>query len=156
MGPRASWSRPTSSRRAAIGRTVATALSCARPVKRGRRGEGATMPDEQDDRYQEAKRRVEAKKGFYVHAFFFVVLNAIFLAAVGWDFLWATVFWGLGLVLHGASVFFSGSDWMKRWEHRAIPKELDRQSGSSPSGPAPPRPPDATQPNPTTAAKNPT
>src|SRR5262249_56618423 len=128
MGPRASWSRPTSSRRAAIGRTLATALSCAGPVKWGRRGEGATMPDEQDDRYQEAKRRVEAKKGFYVHAVFFVVLNAIFLAALRRDFLWATVFWGLGLVLHRASVFFSGGDWMKRWEHRPIPKGLDRPS----------------------------
>ena len=114
------------------------------------------MADEQDDRYQEAKRRVEAKKGFYVHAFFFVVLNAIFLAVVGWDFLWATVFWGLGLVLHGASVFFSGSDWVKRWEHRAIQKELGRQSGSPSGGNTPPPPPDTTQPNPTTAAKNPT
>jgi hypothetical protein len=114
------------------------------------------MADEQADQYQEAKRRVEAKKGFYVHAFFFVVLNVIFLAAVGWDFLWATVFWGLGLVLHGASVFFSGSDWVKRWEHRAIQKEIDRQSGSSSGGNTTPPPPDTTQPNPTTAAKNPT
>jgi 2TM domain len=126
------------------------------------------MADEQDDQYREAKRRVEAKKGFYVHAFFFVVLNAIFLAVVGWDFLWATVFWGLGLVLHGASVFFSGSDWVKRWEHRAIEKELDRQrggsasSGSTPPPPPPPPPPgeDATQPGatppPASAAKKPT
>jgi hypothetical protein len=119
------------------------------------------MADEQDERYQEAKRRVEAKKGFYVHAFFFVVLNAIFLAAVGWDFLWATVFWGLGLVLHGASVFFSGSDWVKRWEHRAIQKEIDRHRGESSSSgnPAPqPPPPDTTQPNPTrtAAAEKPT
>ena len=113
------------------------------------------MADEQDERYQEAKRRVDAKKGFYVHAFFFVVVNAILLGVVGWDFLWATAFWGLGLVLHGASVFFSGSDWVKRWEHRAIQKELDRQSGASPSGGTPP-PPDTTQPNPTTTAKNPT
>jgi hypothetical protein len=106
------------------------------------------MADEQDKQYQEAKRRVEAKKGFYVHLFFFVVLNVIFLAAVGWDFLWATAFWGLGLVLHGASVFFSGSDWVKRWEHRAIQKELDRQSGEpastgSSSPPPPPPPPSA-------------
>jgi hypothetical protein len=120
------------------------------------------MADEQDERYQEARRRVDAKKGFYVHAFFFVVINAILLGVVGWDFLWATVFWGLGLVLHGASVFFSGSDWVKRWEHRAIQKELDRQSGSSPStdptarSVGNPPPPDATQPNPTTPAKKPT
>jgi hypothetical protein len=119
------------------------------------------MADEQDQQYKEAKRRVEAKKGFYVHAFFFVVLNAIFLAAIGWDFLWATVFWGLGLVLHGASVFFSGSDWVKRWEHRAIEKELGRQRGESSSSgnPAPqPPPPDTTQPNPTrtAAAEKPT
>src|SRR5215210_172757 len=111
------------------------------------------MADEQDERYQEAKRRVEAKKGFYVHAFFFVVLNAIFLAVVGWDFLWATVFWGLGVVLHGVSVFFSASDWVKRWEHRAIQKELDRQKGADASAvppppparaPRPPRPDDTT------------
>ena len=133
------------------------------------------MADEPDQRYQEAKRRVEAKKGFYVHLFFFVVLNVIFLAAVGWDFLWATVFWGLGLVLHGASVFFSGSDWVKRWEHRAIQKELDRQSGESSSSgsdgappttpPTAPSPGDVTQPGATqpgttpqgaSAAKKPT
>jgi len=121
------------------------------------------MADEHDDRYREAKRRVEAKKGFYVHAFFFVVLNTIFLAFVGWGFLWVTAFWGFGLVLHGASVFFSGSDWVKRWEHRAIRKELDRQSRSSAStdpttpsgGDTAPRP-DDTRPNPTTAAKKPT
>ena len=108
------------------------------------------MADEQDDQYQEAKRRVEAKKGFYVHLFFFVVLNVILLAAVGWDFLWVTAFWGLGLVLHGASVFFSGSDWVKRWEHRAIQKEMDRQSGESAStgnsSPPPPPPPPTTPP----------
>jgi 2TM domain len=125
------------------------------------------MPAEQEERYREAKRRVEAKKGFYVHAFFFVVLNAIFLAVVGWGFLWATVFWGLGLVLHGASVFFSGSDWLKGWENRAIQKELGRrqgtQSGTPPPPPQPAPPPagdDATQPNPTAgrtnAAKKPT
>ena len=64
---------------------------------------------------------------------------------------------GLGLVLHGASVFFSGSDWVKRWEHRGeFEKELGRQaadttsSGPTSSGAPPPptSPPavDATQP----------
>jgi 2TM domain len=99
------------------------------------------MADEQDEKYEQAKRRVEAKKGFYVHAFFFVVLNAILLAVVGWDFLWATAFWGLGLVLHGASVFFSGSDWVKRWEHRAIQRELDRRQRADHQSSAPPPPP---------------
>src|SRR5262245_30485609 len=92
--------------------------------------EEPSMVTEPDEQYQEAKRRVEAKKGFYVHAFFFALLNVIFLAAVGWDFLWATVFWGLGLVLHAASVFFSASDWVTSWEHRAIQKELNRQRGT--------------------------
>jgi 2TM domain len=113
------------------------------------------MDADRDEQYEEAKRRVEARKGFYVHLFFFVLLNIIFLAAVGWDFLWATVFWGLGVALHGASVFFSGSDWVKSWEHRAIQKELDRQRGTAPArtrtgGAPPPRPAgDDTRPNPT-------
>jgi 2TM domain len=129
------------------------------------------MADEQDEKYEQAKRRVEAKKGFYVHAFFFVVVNAILLAVVGWDFLWATAFWGLGLVLHGASVFFSGSDWVKRWEHRAIQRELDRRRRAErqsspppppppPSSPPPSPPADTTEPNPTaprtSATKKPT
>ena len=114
------------------------------------------MATEQDEQYIEAKRRVEARKGFYVHLFFFVLLNIIFLAAVGWDFLWVTVFWGIGVVLHGASVFFSASDWVKSWEHRAIQKELDRQRGTAPgrtrTGGAPPPSPSAiddTRSNPT-------
>jgi hypothetical protein len=116
------------------------------------------MAVEQDEQYQEAKRRVEAKKGFYIHAFFFVLLNVILLAVVGWGFLWATVFWGLGLALHGFSVFFSASDWVSRWEHRAVQKELDRQKGGAgtsavppPPPPGPARPPraDDTTPNPT-------
>jgi hypothetical protein len=89
------------------------------------------MAVERDEEYEEAKRRVEARKGFYVHAFFFVVLNVIFLATVGWDFLWATVFWGAGLALHGVSVFFSASDWVKRWEQRAIQREVERQRGGA-------------------------
>jgi 2TM domain len=112
--------------------------------------------NERDEQYQEAKRRVEARKGFYVHAFFFGLINIICLAVVGWDFLWATVFWGLGLVLHGASVFFSASDWVKSWEHRAIQKELARQRGAAPTTgtrrtppTTPPPAADATQPNPT-------
>lgn len=104
------------------------------------------MAVEQDEHYQEAKRRVDAKKGFYVHAFFFVVINAIFLGVVGSDFLWATVFWGLGLVLHGVSVFFSASDWVQRWEHRAIQKEVDRQKGSAAASATPPPPPPQAQP----------
>jgi len=116
------------------------------------------MAVEQDEQYQEAKRRVEAKKGFYIHAFFFVFLNVILLAVVGWGFLWATVFWGLGLALHGFSVFFSASDWVSRWEHRAVQKELDRQKGAAGTSAVPPPPPpgappaprpDNTTPNPT-------
>jgi 2TM domain len=114
------------------------------------------MDADQDEQYEEAKRRVEARKGFYVHLFFFVLINIILLAAVGWDFLWATVFWGLGVALHGASVFFSASDWVKSWEHRAIQKELDRQRGTAPGrtrsggAPSPPLPTvDDTRPNPT-------
>jgi 2TM domain len=122
------------------------------------------MAVEKDEQYEEAKRRVEARKGFYVHAFFFVVLNIIFLATVGWNFLWATVFWGLGLVLHGASVFFSASDWVKRWEQRAIQRELARQRGGARAraggsgGATPPPPPapavDDTKPNPTAQRTN--
>jgi hypothetical protein len=56
-------------------------------------------------------------------------------------------------------VFFSGSDWVKRWEHRAIEKELGRQAGDSTSSGAPPPPPppptaDATEPGATPQRAN--
>jgi hypothetical protein len=62
-----------------------------------------------------AHKRAAAKLGWYVHAFFFVVVNLIILALSRHGFghrpwsVFPFLGWGLGLALHGVSVFVLGS-----------------------------------------------
>lgn len=62
-----------------------------------------------------AHKRATAKLGWYVHAFFFVLVNLLLLAlshhgfgSRPWSF-FPFLGWGLGLALHGVSVFVLGS-----------------------------------------------
>jgi hypothetical protein len=61
--------------------------------------------------YEEARKRVEEKRGFFIHLAIYVVVN-IFLAAIWWftgaGFPWF-VFplggWAIGIIMHFLSVF---------------------------------------------------
>ena len=86
----------------------------------------------EDEQYEAAKGRVEARIGFATHLAVYLVINIIFLIVVGWDFLWATVFWGLGLAFHGFGVFFKNDPRLRGWKERAIAKELERDRGAPP------------------------
>jgi len=86
-----------------------------------------------DEQYQAAKERVEAKVGFGIHLTVYLVINIVFLILVGWDFLWATVFWGLGLAFHGIGVFFKDDPRLRDWKERAIAKEIARDRGDPPT-----------------------
>ena len=77
----------------------------------------------EDERYQQAKRRVERIKGFYGHVVIYLVVNTglaliNLLSGGGWWFYWPLVGWGIGLVAHGVSVFwlegFLGGDWEEK------------------------------------------
>jgi hypothetical protein len=68
-----------------------------------------------EDIEQLARRRANAKLGWYMHALAFVLVNAVIFAmsrhAFGtrpWS-VYPLLGWGLGLVLHGVSVFLLGS-----------------------------------------------
>ena len=86
------------------------------------------------DRYQEAKKRVKAKREFYQHLGTYVVMSAFFflLNAVtsfgNWWFFWPMLGWGLAVVFHYVDVFgIPGFDPMTpEWEEREIQKELQR------------------------------
>jgi hypothetical protein len=62
-----------------------------------------------------AHKRAAAKLGWYVHAFFFVAVNLVILALSRHGFghrpwsVFPFLGWGLGLALHGVSVFVLGS-----------------------------------------------
>ncbi len=86
--------------------------------------------------YEQAKKRVEEKKGFFVHLTVYVVVNvAVFIVwfitmgghGYPW-FIWLIFGWGLGVIFHFLGVFFF--DRQTDWERREIEKEAARLRGS--------------------------
>jgi hypothetical protein len=73
--------------------------------------------EDQQHRYERARARVQAIKGFYIHASVFVVVNiGLFvinaltsgLASGVWWFYWPLLGWGIGLGAHALGVFGFG------------------------------------------------
>ncbi|WP_427911619.1 2TM domain-containing protein [Ramlibacter sp. MMS24-I3-19] len=84
-----------------------------------------------------ARKRAGAKLGWYIHAAFYVAVNLLLLAVsdVGFGTRRWTPFpmvgWGIGLLLHGVSVFLIGGNSGLR--ERMVERErekLRRQHGS--------------------------
>jgi hypothetical protein len=85
-------------------------------------------------KYQEAKKRVEDIKSFYIHLLTFflvnivlIVINLLLTPEYYW-FIWPLLGWGVGLLMHGISVF--GGLWGKSWEERKIKEIMDKEKGS--------------------------
>jgi hypothetical protein len=83
---------------------------------------------EHQEAYEKAKKRVEAKLGFYIHLTVFagvnlllIVINLMSSPYYLW-FKWPLMGWGIGLFFHGVGVFASfKGDSMKE---RMIEKEM--------------------------------
>ena len=79
--------------------------------------------------YEQAKKRVEEKKGFYIHLTVYIVVN-IFLVliwafAAGRGFPWFLIVlggWGIGLISHFMVVFV----FEKKSDRAAIEKEAEK------------------------------
>ena len=79
-----------------------------------------------------ARKRVEAKKGFFIHLGIYVVVNIFlfliwFFVAGGpgsypW-FLWVIFGWGIGVAANAIAVFVGSRG---GWEQNEIQKEIDR------------------------------
>ena len=87
---------------------------------------------------QLARRRAGAKLGWYIHAVVFLLVNAVIFSMSRYGFgnrPWSVVpllGWGLGLTLHGVSVFVLGRGSGLR--ERMVQKErerLQRQHGEN-------------------------
>ena len=79
--------------------------------------------------YQEAKKRVEEKKGFFIHFTVYILVNILlvliwaFPAGGGYPwFLWPLGGWGIGVIFHflGVFVFSRKTD----WDRSQIEKEV--------------------------------
>jgi len=87
---------------------------------------------EDQEAYQRAKMKVEARIGFYVHLAVYVgvstllvIINLIASSQHLW-FQWPLLGWGIGLFFHGLGVFvFSGRSPLKE---EMIKKEMAKES----------------------------
>lgn len=93
--------------------------------------------DEEQQRYQRAHERVEAIKGFYVHATIYVLVNlGLFtinaLTGGTWWFYWPLVGWGVALVIHAVVVFVFGGNgpWGQDWGERKTKEMMDKERGA--------------------------
>ncbi|WP_297798160.1 2TM domain-containing protein [uncultured Eudoraea sp.] len=83
-----------------------------------------------DKRYQKAKERVEAIKGFYgnLTAYCIVIPFLVWLNFRTTSFPWAifpAMGWGFGLLMHGMEAYGYNPLWGKRWEERKIKELMD-------------------------------
>ena len=92
--------------------------------------------EEEQQRYQRAHARVQALKGFYIHAIAFVMVNIALFAlnasvGGGWWFYWPLIGWGIGFGVHALAVFgFSGGGpWGQDWEERKMREMMDKERG---------------------------
>ncbi|MBT8322918.1 MAG: histidine kinase [Eudoraea sp.] len=85
----------------------------------------------EDKRYQKAKERVEAIKGFYGNlvAYCLVIpaLGILNYVTTGWPWvLFPAVGWGFGVVVHGMEAFGYNPLWGKRWEEKKLNELMQR------------------------------
>jgi len=92
---------------------------------------------ENQEAYERAKKRVEAKMGFYVHFVVYVGVNILlivinFLSSPHYLwFKWPLMGWGIGLLFHGLGVFVFSKG--KSIKERMIEKEMKKNMTSSKS-----------------------
>ena len=92
-----------------------------------------------DDRYNLAYKRVKKIKGFYVHALVFVLVNAFIIISsynrslfgnevfLRWETFSTAFLWGIGLLVHGLSVFGRNIFFGQNWEERKIQEFMEKE-----------------------------
>ena len=89
------------------------------------------MENPEQQRYERARARVQALKGFYTHATAYVLVNiglfVINLLSGGqWWFYWPLLGWGVGLGVHALNVFVLGGRFGQDWEERKTQEIMGR------------------------------
>ncbi len=93
---------------------------------------------ENDNKYQEALKRVKKIKGFYIHASVYVVINImIFIANIQhldpgegyfqWKNFATAISWGVGLLAHGLAIFMPLWILGNNWEERKIKELMEKE-----------------------------
>lgn len=93
---------------------------------------------ENDIRYKEAERRVKRIKSFYVMTFIYFAVNAFILflnyrelrdGETIWQLKYFSlpIFWGIGVIGYGMSVFLPGFILGNKWEERKIKELMEKE-----------------------------
>lgn len=95
---------------------------------------GTNESYKKENAYLRAEKRVKELKGFYWHAFWYVVVNIFLIFIVGgnsdefWNFgtFSTAIFWGIGLAFHAMGVFGKNLIFSKSWEERKVQEYIDK------------------------------
>lgn len=88
------------------------------------------MTENEEQLYKRAKARVEAVRGFYIHAIVYVVVNlGLFTINMLTNrdtlwFYWPLIGWGIALVINGL-VVFAGGVFGPDWEARKVREVME-------------------------------
>lgn len=91
----------------------------------------------EQERYYQAKKRVEEIKGFYGNLIAYIIFNGFFLVLnllTSPDhlwFFWPLLGWGLGVFFHGMKVFNYTPFFNKNWEERKIQEYMEKENQSN-------------------------
>jgi len=94
--------------------------------------------DENDIRYQQAKRQVERLRGFYRHLFSYIIVNAMIVVynikhlepgETYFQFknFFTATFWGIGLLAHAIIIFLPHMSFFRNWEEKQIRKLMEKK-----------------------------
>ena len=91
----------------------------------------------EQERYERAAKRVKQIKGFFSHALVYTVINTIIIifnvqnlqpgeSFFQWQHFTTLIFWGIGLLAHGLTVFLPNFILGKDWEERKIQEIMNK------------------------------
>ena len=87
--------------------------------------------NQEDIKYQKAKRKVAAMRGFYIHLSVYVLVNLLLLlinisvSPESLWFFWPLLAWGVAIALHAFSVFGSERLFGPEWEEKKIAEIME-------------------------------
>ena len=88
----------------------------------------------EDEAYRKAHTQVQEIKGFYTHFTMYIFINILLFTVNAvtswgnWWFYWVTIFWGIGIAMHAASVWGGGHFLGQKWEEEKIQKILEKEN----------------------------
>jgi cell division protein FtsW (lipid II flippase) len=95
---------------------------------------------QKDARYYAAQKKVKSIKGFYIHLTVYVFVNLVLSIQIylmskndfwRWESFATALFWGIGILAHGTSVFGSNLLFDKNWEERKIKELMEKDKKSN-------------------------